>query len=1028
MTMIKQPQPRPVSRKGYRQQLAALIRKNFMLTVTRKPLGFLLLCYGIPLAILALLLSIPAFLNPQQRFGVASPAPILPLADAIDGKLVIVKPDGLGADVDRAIANLTQPLQKSSVVFLKTELELLDTCLANSRGHSNCFASVAFIDSPETTTTSFKSVTGSNHTWQYTIRVDPAKQDTNFDIFGHGTDSEKTYLPLQLAVNNAITGRNDRPQVIGFTSLEKQRQEQADHLLSLTFMGHYYAFIISSCFYMIVYRYVTLITTERESGMSQLIDSMGGPWAPAMRVFSWLITINIATVPCYVVMGVLYWHIIFPSTTVGLLIGWQVLQGLSINSSVTFAAAFFTKARVSAIYVIGGLLLLSVAGQAFSFQWDPAPSPPGGHILSLLFPTANGLLFTQQMILWQVAGTGANPTEMPPKAIDINTSYNVTAVNLLGYLAVQIIAFPLLAIWVERLMHGISYKRRTFCAGMDETSSANLVVQTEGLKKTYKSGVFKKEHIVAADGVSIDGHRGQILCLAGPNGSGKTTTLHMIAGFIEPTGGSVTIGAQASQIGICPQRNTLWPELTVEEHVRIWSKVKGGLESEAELQGLIASCDLTKKAASKAKTLSGGQKRKLQLACMFVGDSTVCLIDECTSGLDPLSRRIIWEILLDQRAKRSIVFTTHFLDEVDVLADHIVILSKGQVKCQGPVAELKTRFGNGYSVLVPNTARLDTPYPCEVHQDRLVFTVPDSVAAAKLASQFAAAGTPDVSITGPQVEDVFLNVAEDVELDNVHDAPVAFDESFKMSQSRVTSFWEQTRTLYRKRWTILWRFWWPYFYVVALPLIIIPCMTSLLKIYTPDYCSYLQPRLTAPTLLQYPSITQCFSDAYCPRIYVGNTDAQQDLTRIYNSKFYQVRQVTESGFQGTISRTSTPEEWMYRLQTAGLLDRGGMFYTSNADSGYIAYKPNLRDFYKQFIDSFNPESVDQIDEPQTTDPAPISQNYADFAGSTSLEVMSLYNQMKGNQQIITSFGGFAKEAAVSEQDSISVLLFTKRSL
>lgn len=1014
MAMAELSKPHQASRKGYRQQLAALTRKNFMLAVTRKPLGFLLLCYGIPLAILALLLSIPSFLNPSQRFGVASPARILSLADAISGKLVIVKPDGLGADVDRVINNLTQPLDKSSVVFLKTELELLSACLANSRGYSNCFASVAFIDSPETTTTSFKSATGSNHTWQYTIRVDPAKQDANFDVFGHSTDSERTYLPLQLALNNAITGRSDRPQVVGFTSLEKKRQEQASRLISLAFMGHYYAFILSSCFYMIVYRYVTLITTERDSGMSQLIDSMGGPWAPAMRVFSWIITVNAVTLPCYIVMGVLYWYIIFPSTSVGLLIGWQMLQGLSVTSSVTFAAAFFTKARVSAIYVIGALLLLSVAGQAFSFQWDPAPSPAGGHILSLLFPTANGLFFTQQMILWEYAGLSADVNQLPPKAIDINTTYNVTPANLLGYLAVQIIAFPLLAILVERLMHGISYKRRTFHSGMDQSTNANLVVQTAGLKKTYKSGFFKKQTIIAADGVSIDCHRGQILCLAGPNGSGKTTTLHMIAGFIEPTDGSVSIGAQSSQIGICPQRNTLWPELTVEEHVRIWSRVKGGLESDAELHDLIASCDLTKKAASKAKTLSGGQKRKLQLACMFVGDSNVCLIDECTSGLDPLSRRIIWEILLDQRAKRSIVFTTHFLDEVDVLADHIVILSKGQVKCQGPVAELKTRYGNGYSVLVPNTAKLDTPFPCEVHQDRLVYTVPDSVAAAKLASQFASVGTPDVSITGPQVEDVFLNVSEDVALENVNDAPVVLDESFKMSPSRVTSFWEQVGTLYRKRWTILWRFWWPYFYVLALPLIIIPCMTDLLKIYQPDYCTYLEPRLSAPTLLQYPSITQCFSESYCPRIYVGENGAVQDLDRIYSSKFYQVKEITESGFQGAVNRTSSLDEWTQRLQTAGIIDRGGIFYASDNDSGYVAYKPNLQEYFKQFIDSFRQGDDNYIDEPQTTDPAPVQQSYADFAGSTSLEVMSLYNQVRSNQQIITSFGGFAKEAAVSE--------------
>lgn len=998
---------------GHGLQLWTLIKKNLLLTVIRKPLGFLILFYGIPLAILSLLLSIPHFLNTSPRFGVASPQPIPELSEVLDKKLVVIRPPNVGPDIDRVIETFTKPLDKNKVVTLDNEPELMNICLASPMGVSDCFASISFIDSPETTVISPKSVTGSNHTWQYTIRVDPAKSDSNFDIFSHRTDSENTLLPLQLAVDNAITGRNDRPSALAFTTIDKERQDQSSRKFDLAVMGQYYAFIIISCYFMIFYRFVTIVTTERESGMSQLIDSMGGKWAPTMRTLSWIITLDLITLPCYIVFGVLYWYIIFPSTSVGILIGWQVLCGLSLNGSVMFAAAFFAKARVSAIYVLGGVLLFSLAAQSYGFQYAPPSPPPGAYILAGLFPSSNSLFFTQQMILWQFNNHPATLTKIPEPALDINsTSYKMPQVAMLGFLVLQILFYPMLAILVEKRMHGISFKSRHFRTNAQD--SAN-VIETTDLKKTFKSGVFKKHSVVAADGVSIQGHQSQILCLAGPNGSGKTTTLHMIAGFIAPTSGNVSISAEPSQIGICPQRNTFWENLTVKEHVRIWSKIKGGHETEQELDSLIRSCDLTKKAFSKARTLSGGQKRKLQLACMFVGNSTVCLIDECTSGLDPLSRRIIWEILLQQRAKRSIVFTTHFLDEVEVLADHLVILSKGKVKCQGAVAELKTRYGNGYSVLVPNSSAPKSDYPAEIHQGGLVYKVPTSLAAAKLSTEFAKAGVRDVSLSGPQVEDVFLNVAEDFALDNdgseLNDESSA-SESFKMSPSRLTSFWSQVGAMYRKRLTILRRFWWPYFYVVAIPLLIIPNMTSLLNLYKPDYCRVLTPKLTAPVLLQYPKYSYCTRYS-CPQIYVS-PEAGKEANNLFPKNFYQFQPLNTSTLTQYINVSQSLDGWTKALETARDWDRGGIFLSDENDSGIIAFKPDLYGYYKSYIDSFSndADSYDQEAVDPRIDPPPVESSYINFARATSVELMNIYSQMRSGVEIILSQGGFAQKQKV----------------
>jgi ABC-type multidrug transport system ATPase subunit len=162
--------------------------------------------------------------------------------------------------------------------------------------------------------------------------------------------------------------------------------------------------------------------------------------------------------------------------------------------------------------------------------------------------------------------------------------------------------------------------------------------------------------------MNLVAYPGQILCLVGPNGGGKTTTLNCIAGQQKITSGRIDLDATGG-LGYAPQSNVIWPELTVEQHIRIFSDLKclSGANSEV-ISELVKSCDLEEKLSAKAMTLSGGQKRKLQLAMMFAGGSKVCCIDEVSTGLDPISRRRIWEILLAERGKRTLIMTTHFLD------------------------------------------------------------------------------------------------------------------------------------------------------------------------------------------------------------------------------------------------------------------------------------------------------------------------------------------------------------------------------
>lgn len=293
-------------------------------------------------------------------------------------------------------------------------------------------------------------------------------------------------------------------------------------------------------------------------------------------------------------------------------------------------------------------------------------------------------------------------------------------------------------------------------------------------------------------------------------------------------------------LGICPQKNLLWPKLTVFEHVKHWSGIKGGHESPEEILQLIEACDLTSKIHSRSATLSGGQKRKLQLACMFVGGSTVCLMDEVTTGLDPVSRRVIWNIILAERSKRSMIFTTHFLDEGEVLADHIVLLSRGQIKAQGSGAEMKNRFGGGYRVVVPKTGTLlDLNVPCTTHQDQVIYHTEDSKSAAELITELEAAGQKDIAMQGPTIEDVFLNLTQDVDdaaktdlgttkplstelsdMSNLLEGDKQQRSGVILNPGKLTSVLYQILVLFRKRFTILPRFWLAPLIALVLPSVI----------------------------------------------------------------------------------------------------------------------------------------------------------------------------------------------------------------
>uniref|UniRef100_A0A4W3GUY2 ATP-binding cassette sub-family A member 2 n=1 Tax=Callorhinchus milii TaxID=7868 RepID=A0A4W3GUY2_CALMI len=231
----------------------------------------------------------------------------------------------------------------------------------------------------------------------------------------------------------------------------------------------------------------------------------------------------------------------------------------------------------------------------------------------------------------------------------------------------------------------------------DQPSHLPLVVCIDKLTKVYKLG--KK---LALNKLSLNLHENQVVSFLGHNGAGKTTTMSILTGLFPPSAGSATIYGHdirtemdeiRKNLGMCPQHNVLFDNLTVEEHLWFYSRLKGMAEDEIHLE-------LSNKRHSLVQTLSGGMKRKLSVAIAFVGGSKAVILDEPTAGVDPYARRAIWDLILKYKQGRTILLSTHHMDEADLLGDRIAIISHGKLKCCGSPLFLKSTYGDGYKLTV----------------------------------------------------------------------------------------------------------------------------------------------------------------------------------------------------------------------------------------------------------------------------------------------------------------------------------------
>ncbi|CAD8121510.1 unnamed protein product [Paramecium sonneborni] len=217
--------------------------------------------------------------------------------------------------------------------------------------------------------------------------------------------------------------------------------------------------------------------------------------------------------------------------------------------------------------------------------------------------------------------------------------------------------------------------------------------------------------VIAIENLNLEIYSQQILCILGQNGAGKTTTLNILTGLIEKTSGKILyFGKNFDEerdeiqklIGFCPQENLLYDQLTVKESLQYQHMMRGS-ESGSEIEMWLNLMQLQQYSNYKTNELSGGNKRKLQIALALVGGSQIIFLDEPTTSIDPESRRQIWKILKEiKQINKTLILTTHFLDEAEELADRIAIMKQGSIKIQGSPENIKKELEVGFTLTFGN--------------------------------------------------------------------------------------------------------------------------------------------------------------------------------------------------------------------------------------------------------------------------------------------------------------------------------------
>lgn len=468
------------------------------------------------------------------------------------------------------------------------------------------------------------------------------------------------------------------------------------------------------------------IVLEKERKIKEGMLMMGMMPSAYWTAWSLVEAIVVANVAAIMTLMVYVLHIL-PNTDIFIVFVLSLLYGLTIVMFSFMATPFFNKSKVAGSVL--GLLML-----VFSFFYMFAVFLKGRvpawvfYVVALLSPAAFTL---------GIEKVSQNDVRGAMHWADLfEDDFSVGSAIIM--LSVDMFLYGFLAYYFDAVVPGEFGQHRGpwfilhclgFGRGGRSTEADDLVkpdntpnpdvedrpaellgreaIKVQHLRKVFTS--WRKEPVVAVDGVSLTMHEGQIAALLGHNGAGKSTLLNMLVGTLKPSSGSARIydlhtdnpddvAQIRGMLGVCLQEDILFDTLTARQHLRFFARLKGvpATSIDLEVKNILLELDLAEKADVQAIKLSGGQKRKLSVGIALIGDPKIVFLDEPSSGMDPYSRRHLWSELQKRKEGKVIVLTTHFMDEADILADWKAILCKGKLRCAGTSLFLKNRFGIGY--------------------------------------------------------------------------------------------------------------------------------------------------------------------------------------------------------------------------------------------------------------------------------------------------------------------------------------------
>uniref|UniRef100_A0A3Q0SWA0 P-type phospholipid transporter n=1 Tax=Amphilophus citrinellus TaxID=61819 RepID=A0A3Q0SWA0_AMPCI len=395
-------------------------------------------------------------------------------------------------------------------------------------------------------------------------------------------------------------------------------------------------------------------------------------------------------------------------------------------------SVFFNQANLAAA-CCGIVYFTLYLPHIFCFAWQERITKDMKILVSLLSQVAFGF-GTEYLSRYEEQGLGLQWDNIQTSPLEGDEFSFLTSICMMG---LDTVLYGVLAWYLDNVFPGQYGIGRPFyfpflpCYWLNTVAPASGTITQpffEAEPDDLVKGVCIKDLVKifgscfrpAVDGLTISFYESQITAFLGHNGAGKTTTMSILTGMYPPTSGTAIIYGKdirtdmdtiRQSLGMCPQHNILFQYMTVAEHILFYALLKGRpvAEAQEEVENMLQDLGLPHKRDVLTQNLSGGMQRKLSVALAFVGGAKVVILDEPTSGVDPYSRRSIWDLLLKYRAGRTVIMSTHHMDEADLLSDRVAIISQGRLYCSGSPIFLKNCFGAGFYLTLVRRMKHDIP-------------------------------------------------------------------------------------------------------------------------------------------------------------------------------------------------------------------------------------------------------------------------------------------------------------------------------